>query len=332
MDNNLHNSNIENENTVENIGGEAVEHSDKIETKGLKLKKSTKDKLNNLQSQFEDAETMVVSLLQLYNANQIESSDKYLDRKAEIQRFNFLLDSLKGSYINSLEMATYAEEKSLEKFKKELQKRNITIENLQNDNNSYKEDIQLLSKEKQGLEDELVSVKESFSRVNLALSTVERELKEKSDIIQNTQKHIDSLNLLIVKEQETKKIVEDLKNKLHTLEDINTKHEILEQLYNNSKEECSKLYKDVDTLKIDNEKQREYSNSLNEKLHSLLTTHSLELLKVNEENRKNIDNIQKDSDITLRKANVEINELKDIIYSLKLENEKLKFEIVNREE
>ena len=332
MDNNLHNSNIENENTVENIGVEAVEHSDKIETKGLKLKKSTKDKLNNLQSQFEDAETMVVSLLQLYNANQIESSDKYLDRKAEIQRFNFLLDSLKGSYINSLEMATYAEEKSLEKFKKELQKRNITIENLQNDNNSYKEDIQLLSKEKQGLEDELVSVKESFSRVNLALSTVERELKEKSDIIQNTQKHIDSLNLLIVKEQETKKIVEDLKNKLRTLEDINTKHEILEQLYNNSKEECSKLYKDVDTLKIDNEKQREYSNSLNEKLHSLLTTHSLELLKVNEENRKNIDNIQKDSDITLRKANVEINELKDIIYSLKLENEKLKFEIVNREE
>ena len=40
---------------------------DKIETKGLKLKKSTKDRLNMLQSNFDDAESMIVTLLNQYD-------------------------------------------------------------------------------------------------------------------------------------------------------------------------------------------------------------------------------------------------------------------------
>ena len=74
---------------------------DKIETKGLKLKKSTKDRLNILQSNFDDAESMILTLLDQYDKFKIENSEKFNDRKGEIDRFNFLIDSLKGCFINS---------------------------------------------------------------------------------------------------------------------------------------------------------------------------------------------------------------------------------------
>ena len=93
---------------------------DKIETKGLKLKKSTKDRLNMLQSNFDDAESMIVTLLNQYDNFKIESSEKFSDRKGEIDRFNFLIDSLKGCFVNSLEMATYLEDKYAVKLKNEM--------------------------------------------------------------------------------------------------------------------------------------------------------------------------------------------------------------------
>ena len=80
---------------------------DKIETKGLKLKKSTKERLNSLQASFDDAESMVVALLNQYEVFKLESNDKFADRKGEIDRFNFLMESIKGCFVNSLEMATY---------------------------------------------------------------------------------------------------------------------------------------------------------------------------------------------------------------------------------
>ena len=329
MDTNSQNLNIETQENKEIEINSQVEYSDKIETKGLKLKKCTKDKLNALQGQFEDAETMIVSLLQMYNTNQIESSDKFIDRKAEIQRFNFLLDSLKGSFVNSLEMATYAEEKSSEKFKKEIQRRNLTIENLQNDNNEYKERIKSYSESNKELVEELNSVKDSFSRVNLALTTVERELKEKSDIIQNTQRHIESLNLMIGKEEESKRSISELTNKIIELEDIQKKYDILNQAYINSKEESSKLYIEIDNLKTSNEKQREYSDALNEKIQTLLSTHASDISKLNDTNRNLALDIQLENNTKLNSANKEILDLKEMIYSLKLENERMKFIIEN---
>ena len=85
--------------------------SEKLETKGLKLKKSTKERLNTLQSSFGDAETMISALLNQYESLKIQSDSKFADRKAEIEKFNYLLDSIRGSYLNSLDMATYLEEK-----------------------------------------------------------------------------------------------------------------------------------------------------------------------------------------------------------------------------
>ena len=116
------NSEITVENEVNNIDL-PQEDKEKIETKGLKLKKSTKERLNLLQTSFEDAESMVIALLNQYEVFKLDSNDKFSDRKAEIERFNFLMESIKGCFVNSLEMATYIEDKCTEKIKNEMKKK-----------------------------------------------------------------------------------------------------------------------------------------------------------------------------------------------------------------
>ena len=91
------NSEITVENEVNNIDL-PQEDKEKIETKGLKLKKSTKERLNLLQTSFEDAESMVIALLNQYEVFKLESNDKFSDRKAEIERFN----SFKFSFLFSI--------------------------------------------------------------------------------------------------------------------------------------------------------------------------------------------------------------------------------------
>ena len=54
---------------------------EKIETKGLKLKKSTKDRLNMLQSSFDDAESMITTLLNQYDSFIVENDEKYNERQ-----------------------------------------------------------------------------------------------------------------------------------------------------------------------------------------------------------------------------------------------------------
>lgn len=129
------NSEITVENEVNNIDL-PQEDKEKIETKGLKLKKSTKERLNLLQTSFEDAESMVIALLNQYEVFKLESNDKFSDRKAEIERFNFLMESIKGCFVNSLEMATYIEDKCTEKIKNEMKKKDRVISLLQDENNS----------------------------------------------------------------------------------------------------------------------------------------------------------------------------------------------------
>ena len=129
------NSEITVENEVNNIDL-PQEDKEKIETKGLKLKKSTKERLNLLQTSFEDAESMVIALLNQYEVFKLDSNDKFSDRKAEIERFNFLMESIKGCFVNSLEMATYIEDKCTEKIKNEMKKKDRVISLLQDENNS----------------------------------------------------------------------------------------------------------------------------------------------------------------------------------------------------
>ena len=171
-----------------------TDEKEKIETKGLKLKKSTKERLNLLQSSFDDAESMILALLNQYEVFKIEGNEKFADRKGEIDRFNYLIESIKECFINSLEMATYIEDKCNDKIKKELKKKDRIISLLQDENNSLNKKIEERNFEFKDKIKELTETKESFTRVNLALTTVEKELSEKAKIIENLQIHISSLS------------------------------------------------------------------------------------------------------------------------------------------
>ena len=197
---------------------EKNELDDKIETKGLKLKKSTKEKLNELQKGFDDAESMITALIKQYNNSLIVNDNRFLDRKAEIDKFNFLVDSIKSSFVNSLEMAVFAEERALDIKSKEMKKKDILISSLQDEKEELKKQIKEMKEGKIAKDRELSSVKDSFSRINLSLVNLEKELKEKSEIIQNNQNHINSLTNIAEEGVKYKEEVDSLKDYIKTLE------------------------------------------------------------------------------------------------------------------
>ena len=197
---------IENNNTEENIETSNEVITEKLETKGLKLKRNTKNRLNDLQSKFDDAESMVSALLNQYEVFKITEDTRFAGRKTEIEKFTYLLDSIKNSYINSLEMASFLEEKQIEKSMMEIKNRDKTILRLQQTITKKEEKIKEIENTLLENNKELNTVKDSFSRVNLALTNVEKELKEKADIIKSSQMHIESLNALLEEEKRSNKV------------------------------------------------------------------------------------------------------------------------------
>ena len=208
-----------------------TDEKEKIETKGLKLKKSTKERLNLLQSSFDDAESMILALLNQYEVFKIEGNEKFADRKGEIDRFNYLIESIKECFINSLEMATYIEDKCNDKIKKELKKKDRIISLLQDENNSLNKKIEERNFEFKDKIKELTETKESFTRVNLALTTVEKELSEKAKIIENLQIHISSLSDLSKENKSIKKENNELERQVKILENKLTENKIDSQKF-----------------------------------------------------------------------------------------------------
>ena len=324
------NSNIDNNmdihslnDTNPNVNSNLTE-GDKIETKGLKLKKSTKERLNTLQSKFTDAESMVLALLNQYETFTISTDNKYTDRKAEIDKFNFLLDSIKNSFINSLEMATFVEEKYLSKIQEELTKKDKVISIAQNENIKLREEIKSIQKNLISKEQELEDVKDSFSRVNLALTTVEKELKEKSEIIQSLQTHLNTLNKLSNDNDIYQKEISELKSYIKKLDSNLQDYEYNKQLLDNSNKENVKNQILLNELKEENKNLLNYNQELNKKIQNLLLDNSSKILEINEKNNNTIREIEKNKDLELQKANNKINELQEELFKIKLNQSNLK--------
>lgn len=316
-----------NSNNIDEISSELpVEIEEKIETKGLKLKKSTKDRLNLLQSSFDDAESMVVALLNQYEVFALESDDRFADRKSEIERFNFLIESIKGCFVNSLEMATYIEEKCTEKIKGEIKKKDKVISLLQEENASLKNkfkntDLEIAKKIK-----ELSDVKDSFSRVNLALTTVEKELSEKSSVIQNLQLHIKSLTEMSQDNKEVKLENEKLKEVIKELEEKLTKVNIDNEKLVFLKSENERYINEIKELQKEKNEYKEYSNSLNMKIQEILIEKSNEINSINNERNVVIMDLENRKNSEIREANNTISKLKDELYELKLNISKKEIE------
>lgn len=295
-----------------------TDEKEKIETKGLKLKKSTKERLNLLQSSFDDAESMILALLNQYEVFKIEGNEKFADRKGEIDRFNYLIESIKECFINSLEMATYIEDKCNDKIKKELKKKDRIISLLQDENNSLNKKIEERNFEFKDKIKELTETKESFTRVNLALTTVEKELSEKAKIIENLQIHISSLSDLSKENKSIKKENNELERQVKILENKLTENKIDSQKFEYLKLENERYLSEVFELRNEKNEYKLYANELNCKIQDILLDKSNEITKINNEKNQLLKTIEEKNKKDLTESNNIINKLKDELYELKL--------------
>lgn len=294
------------------------EDKNKIETKGLKLKKSTKERLNLLQSSFDDAESMVVALLNQYEVFKVESDDKFADRKGEIDRFNFLMESIKGCFVNSLEMATYIEDKCTEKMKGEIKKKDRVIALLQEENSSLNKKIKENEIEVKNKGRELEETKESFSRVNLALTTVEKELNEKSKVIENLQLHIASLSDISKENKAVKEENSKLREKIKLLESQLTEDKIELQRFEYLKRDNERYIAEISELRKEKDEYKVYSNELNNKIQEILLEKADEIAKLNNEKNQALREIEEMHAKELKESSNVISKLKDELYELKL--------------
>lgn len=293
--------------------------NEKLETKGLKLKKATKDRLNSLQSKFGDAETLISTLLNQYELIKIQNDSKFADRKAEIDKFNYLLDSIRNSYLSSLDMANFIEEKYNEKFQNEIKVRENLIASLQEDNSTFKEKLKNIEEELFVKNSELKEAKDNFSKVNDLLSTFETDTKEKTLQIQNLQKHITSLTDIVEQNKEFKEKYDTMQSVIDNLQKRITNYQVLENENLKLNKELEITKNEIDILKSDLRAEREYSNSLNEKMHNLI------LMNSNESSRLKDQYLEDKKSIETKKNNIieenlkVITSLKDEIYNLKLD-------------
>ena len=316
---------IENNNTEENIETSNEVITEKLETKGLKLKRNTKNRLNDLQSKFDDAESMVSALLDQYEVFKITEDTRFADRKTEIEKFTYLLDSIKNSYINSLEMASFLEEKQIEKSMMEIKNRDKTIVRLQQTITKKEEKIKEIENTLLENNKELNTVKDSFSRVNLALTTVEKELKEKADIIKSSQMHIESLNALLEEEKRSNKVSKEYKVKLESLEERYKDYELIKEKLQITKEDQRGSREEIISLKAEIKEYREYSNSLNDKIHKILNDKTEEISNLKDQFRSEIIETERGFNEKLKEKDLVIEKLKEEIFKLKLSMQNKKF-------
>ena len=316
---------IENNNTEENIETSNEVITEKLETKGLKLKRNTKNRLNDLQSKFDDAESMVSALLDQYEVFKITEDTRFADRKTEIEKFTYLLDSIKNSYINSLEMASFLEEKQIEKSMMEIKNRDKTIVRLQQTITKKEEKIKEIENTLLENNKELNTVKDSFSRVNLALTTVEKELKEKADIIKSSQMHIESLNDLLEEEKRSNKVAKEYKVKLASLEERYKDYELIKEKLQITKEDQRGSREEIISLKAEIKEYREYSNSLNDKIHKILNDKTEEISNLKDQFRSEIIETERGFNEKLKEKDLVIEKLKEEIFKLKLSMQNKKF-------
>ena len=310
---------LESENEVNKSKIDGVIQNEKLETKGLKLKKATKDRLNDLQSKFGDAETLISTLLNQYELIKIQSDSKFADRKAEIDKFNYLLDSIRNSYLSSLDMANFIEEKYNEKFQNEIKSRENIIKSLQDDNNVLKENLKNIEEELFLKKSELKDVKDNFSKMNELLSTFENDTKEKTLQIQNLQKHINSLTDIVDQNNDLKEKYDSMQLLVEKLKNTISDYKLLENETLKLSKELEIAKNEIGILKSDLRAEREYSNNLNEKMHNLILMNSNESSRIKDQHLQEIKSIETEKNNIIEDNLKVISSLREEIYNLKLD-------------
>lgn len=302
-------------------GDEADKNDKQIKTvtKGLKLTKETKDKLDLLQSNFGDAETTIKNLISHYEAFKITNDSKFSDRKAEIDRFNYLTSSLVEAYVNSLDMAYFVEDKLNERIVKETRKNQEVITELTEERSKLNSALKESSAKLEEIKEENETIKSSYGKLNSTLSILEKELIDKSEIIKNQQSHIESLLMSVEEGKANKNKVDELVKKNKNLNDIINDNRVIIEGYKAVEKDLESKIVIIKDLRDELKESRDYSNELNQKIQNILTSNSEEIKWIREEYERKLNELKDKNEIKMDAAKQEIDALKEERSNLKEE-------------
>ncbi|WP_237036413.1 chromosome segregation protein SMC [Mediannikoviicoccus vaginalis] len=143
----------------------------------------------------------------------IETNDSLLYRKEELNDINFMLADLEEE-IENLTTALSERESKLSSLKETLN--NIQVENLTRERlfESRREDVLKLSKDKEGLAEELKVLNESYDKLNVTYNEINDKISEQLSSIEKLEHKIeDNKNKFLLLNEQYRKVEVDLSTK-----------------------------------------------------------------------------------------------------------------------
>lgn len=173
------------EKTAEPAKEELTSEKEEKKTKGLKLTAGTIAELDVLQGKFSSAEDLVKTLISTYRIQKIEENG-YENRAKELNQFNYLIDSLKILYTNSLEIERSTSDRVKIQYKDKIDTLTKSVAVLTSDKIKKEEELKAAVDECKELgseKDELISQLDAVQKI---LNDKEKELiqcREQSNML-----------------------------------------------------------------------------------------------------------------------------------------------------
>lgn len=239
------------------------------------------------------------------------------DRSKEIEVFQDTVNTLVSMFINSLAINQTSEERIRETLSLELNTKDKTIADLQEYKEKTKDQLKTNKEEIKSLEDVGNDLRYTLDKTN-------KELDQKTSIVDNQQDQINTLNSIVTEYKQYKDINKDLELKsnelntkvtdvLHSNADLESKIENLESMKNFYKSEVDSLKNEIKEL---NTNIKLIEQTSKEEIKTTEKAYKDELKALEEEHRVKISNLKKE---LADKFNEELAD--------KLEVEKSKYEL-----
>lgn len=240
------------------------------------------------------------------------------DRAKEIETFQETINGLVGMFINSLSINQTSEERIRETLSLELNTKDKTIADLQEQKEELKEKLKEISSKNKELDS-------SAKELNTKLETTLNELEQKTKAIDSQQEQINTLNSIITEYKEfkeTNKELEklnknleknniELKNSLTDTEhkniDVLQKLENITEMKNFYKNELEKMQLELKAqIKVSKEMEQSHKEEINSikselkevqqdnkiALEALKTAHKEEIKKKEDERTEEVKNLK----------------------------------------
>lgn len=251
------------------------------------------------------------------------------DRAKEIEIFQDTINNLTGMFINSLAVNQTSEERIREQLSLELNTKDQTIKDLQEERNNLKSERDMLNRSG----DELAKTAKEISAEKESLK---KELLESKSSLEQSNKQIATLNSIVAeyKEYKDSNVKLDKSNKELLVQNNNLNNNFMElQGKLKNAEDMSNFYKEQ--LETQKEEIKESNKLLLEKdrehkadIKALEDKYNKDIENIKNENKNVLEKLINEYEKKLEEKQIQFNSKLDLeIQKKDLENEKLKNQI-----